>query len=55
MSEQTDEPFTLIMCGTKDDCDHKWDGPEIDIGNGSSASCSKCGMSAYTHSVRTAE
>ena len=34
-------------------CEHVWDGPEIsfDQGRGSSASCSRCGMSAYHHAM----
>lgn len=33
------------------DCDHKWDGPDKDFENGSSVTCSKCGMTALSHDM----
>jgi len=33
----------------KKDCDHKWDGPAVDLENGWSVTCSKCGMLASSH------
>lgn len=38
-----------------DACDHVWDGPEIEIGPGLARTCSKCGMDAMSHSLRTAD
>ncbi len=34
------------------DCDHKWDGPMVDIGNGESVTCSVCGIPAISHDMR---
>jgi hypothetical protein len=33
------------------DCDHKWDGPMVDFGNGQSVTCSVCGMLAIAHDM----
>lgn len=53
-------PVTIMVCGPKN-CDHVWDGPEVPIladdgvtEIGSTATCSKCGMDALTHSLWTA-
>jgi len=34
------------------DCDHKWDGPDFESENMSSATCSVCGMVAIYHDMR---
>jgi hypothetical protein len=36
-------------------CEHQWDGPVIPIKHGSSLTCSKCGLDAYSHSLRMEE
>ena len=41
----------LHMTPKPDACEHQWDGPYVDIENGTSITCSKCGMSAYQHSL----
>lgn len=33
-------------------CEHRWDGGWVDIENGGSASCSRCGCLAISHSMR---
>ena len=33
------------------DCDHKWDGKHVEIENGVSSTCSKCGMTAIAHDM----
>lgn len=56
------QPITISMCGpskgkckcecsTGGPCDHDWDGPEETTEHSSSATCSKCGMSAMSHSM----
>lgn len=44
-------------CTTGGPCEHRWDGPvwESDDGALSTATCSRCGMTAFSHSMRTAE
>lgn len=43
-------------CGLEEGnpCEHVWDGPEEDLGEygGSSVTCSRCGMSAFSHDMR---
>ncbi len=34
-----------------DVCEHQWNGPNVDIGNGFSVTCSKCGLSAFQYSL----
>lgn len=40
-------------CNCPDSCEHKWDGPvvEFDEGRGSTVTCSRCGMTAFEHSM----
>ena len=38
-------------CGTSGPCQHDWTGPWIEIENGGSISCSKCGMLSIDHSM----
>lgn len=42
----------FIHVTPKDGCVHKWDGPDVDIENGSSRTCSKCGTDAFSWSMR---
>ena len=32
-------------------CEHVWDGPGFDDGQLSTATCSRCGMTAFAHSM----
>jgi hypothetical protein len=32
-------------------CEHKWDGPDVDMDGGWSRSCSRCGMTAMSHDM----
>lgn len=42
-------------CGTGGPCEHKWDGEGYESGDGCwSATCSRCGCTAISHSMRTA-
>lgn len=43
-------------CTTKGPCEHKWDGEGYESEDGSmwSATCSRCGSTAFSHSMRTA-
>lgn len=43
-------------CGTGGPCEHKWDGEtyESDDGLLTSATCSRCGMTAFSHTMRYA-
>jgi hypothetical protein len=53
------KPITTFTCGPgnakckcdcPDNCEHKWDGPTVEIGRGGwSVSCSRCGMAAIDH------
>lgn len=42
-------------CGSGGPCEHKWDGPvwESEDGCMSSVTCSRCGGTAMSHSLRT--
>lgn len=35
-------------------CQHVWDGPDLDSGSVISATCSRCGLSAFSHDMRCA-
>jgi len=60
----SDKPeFTMHICGgtaggecncqcPDGPCEHKWDGPDVEIMNGFSVTCSKCGMTAIGHDMR---
>ena len=39
-------------CSTGGPCEHKWDGGWVEIENGGSASCSRCGCLAISHDMR---
>lgn len=42
-------------CGSDGPCEHKWDGEWWESDDGcSSATCSRCGMTAMSHSLRNA-
>lgn len=44
-------------CGSPNPlCEHLWNGPEVQLEDGQvvSASCSLCGLSAYSHDIRIA-
>ena len=43
-------------CGSGGPCEHDWDGPEYMSEDGclSSATCSRCGTTAFSHSMRFA-
>ena len=47
------KPFIHVM--SKDTCNHQWDGPRMILsgGLGEAMTCSKCGLDAMTHSLRT--
>lgn len=53
-AKSTDRDEIFLHVSAPDQCAHQWDGPEVDIGNGTSATCSKCGMTAISYSLRTA-
>ena len=68
MAENTGPtPAMLFQCGPsstrckcecgnepRGTCEHKWDGPWIELGDGGMASCSRCGMTADSHDMWTA-
>ena len=39
-------------CANGGPCEHKWDGPGLDLDNGWTATCSRCGMTAMGHDMR---
>lgn len=47
-------PTCYCDCTHRGPCEHSWDGPgeEFDSGRGWSATCSRCGMSAFSHDMR---
>jgi len=62
MTESNSPPgVSFFMCGPSNakcvckcpdgPCDHDWDGPTIRTENSESASCSKCGTEALSHSM----
>ncbi len=67
MSKDKDEPVVVFACGpsrpkcrcsctTTGECEHQWDGPEEieEYAGGSvsvSSTCSRCGMTAISHSM----
>ena len=65
MSDEKESKITVYACGPSTakckcqcpdgPCEHKWDGPdeEFDGGRGVSVTCSRCGMSAFQHSLWT--
>lgn len=42
-------------CGNGGPCEHVWDGPDYVSEDGclESATCSRCGMASFSHSMRT--
>lgn len=44
----------LFHAHAPDACKHRWDGPVVEIENGESVTCSKCGMDAFSYSLATA-
>ena len=56
-----DAPATIMLCGPGNlicrcrcpdgPCEHVWDGPGETDGHMSSATCSRCGKSALSHSL----
>ena len=60
-----DEGVFIHVMDKPDACEHVWNGPEMPLGIDSASpdqrplgwarTCSKCGMDAYTHSLRTSE
>lgn len=49
--DRFNQPYINIT-PTPDTCAHIWNGSEITIGNGSSRTCSKCGMDAMSYDLR---
>jgi len=49
-----DKNACYCACGQGGPCEHKWDGEwwESEDGCASSATCSRCGMTAMSHSMR---
>ena len=43
------ERVTTFVCGNR--CKHRWDGPIVDMENGSSSSCSLCGALAIDEAM----
>jgi hypothetical protein len=39
----------VCRCNCPNCCEHKWDGPEEKMDNGSTSTCSRCGMTAMAH------
>lgn len=59
---KTSKAITVYMCGpsqasckcecsTGGPCDHKWDGPWEELESGGTTTCSKCHMTAMSHSL----
>jgi hypothetical protein len=58
-----EEKTTIFVCGPSNPrckcqcpdgpCEHVWDGEEVEFDNGQcvSVTCSRCGMSAFSHSM----
>lgn len=63
LMEKETPQVTAIACGPSTGkckcqcpdgpCEHVWDGPEIELMDGQcvTVTCSRCGMSAYSHSM----
>ena len=58
----TDEPMSVFLCGPQTqtcacdcaqggECEHQWDGPYVEIENGGSVTCSRCGGAALYHDM----
>lgn len=46
--------FECLKAGHwKEDCDHSWDGPEVEGETFSTGTCSKCGVWAMSHDMAT--
>ena len=57
MSETEQDKDDLFLHITpKDTCEHKWDGPDYESEGGLcfSVTCSRCGITAMSHSMRNA-
>ena len=39
-------------CGFGGPCEHRWDGDGLEFDNGWTATCSRCGSTAMSHSMR---
>lgn len=39
------------ICRCPESCDHRWDGPEVELSRGMSVTCSRCGMLAIQHDL----
>jgi len=50
-----DKNACYCACSSGGPCEHDWDGPEYvsEDGRLSSATCSRCGITAFSHSMRT--
>jgi len=42
---------TECKCNCPDSCEHVWDGPGVEEGLMNSVTCSRCGMTAFAHSM----
>jgi len=60
------DDFMIVMCGPSSaackcecgrggPCEHKWDGEFIRTEGGGTATCSRCGMDAMSHSMWTGD
>jgi hypothetical protein len=49
-----DSDACYCACGSGGPCEHTWNGPEYvsDDGCMSSATCARCGLTAFSHSMR---
>ena len=50
-----DKSACYCACGQGGPCEHDWSGKPFESDYGWSATCSRCGASAISHSLRTAE
>lgn len=48
------EHACYCACGTGGPCEHDWDGEPYEADSLWTTTCSKCGTTAFSHSMRTA-
>lgn len=53
---QADPDRCYCACASGGPCEHDWSGPEYESEDGSlvSATCARCGMTAFSHDLRNA-
>lgn len=56
LSKEYNREACYCACGSGGPCEHNWTGDPYESEDGSiwSATCTRCGMLAYSHSLRTA-